>query len=347
MSARRNSSIEQPTAFLSYTRKDDEFFGGYITEFRKMLENAVHVVSGSQAFKVFQDIEGIVIGENWRKKLSQVIHQSSFFVPMVSPLFLNSRPCREEVEEFLAHERALDREDLILPVYFLLTAKLEKQEERERDPIAKELAARQIYDWREIAKLPLKEPAARQAVLDLAREIAEATERLGGTGEGHSGADGFAHGDAAPAAAGVAPESAASAEALSAGVAGDARLNELRPRQILWVDDQPDNNIWERRALESYGMRFALARDTDTAKGLLSGNDGFAAVISDLGRPGDSRAGITLLKWLRQGPKAAMPYFIYTSRRGAKGTPTAREPVPLGVTANPDELVELIVRALA
>ena len=84
---------------------------------------------------------------------------------MVSPLFLNSGPCRDEVTEFLDHERSLDRDDLILPVYFLLTAKLEKEEERDRDPIAKELAARQMFDWRETALLPLKDG---RAALELA-----------------------------------------------------------------------------------------------------------------------------------------------------------------------------------
>lgn len=56
----------QPKGFLSYTHMDDEFFGGYITEFRKMLENAVHVVSGERSFELFQDSEGIVIGANRR-----------------------------------------------------------------------------------------------------------------------------------------------------------------------------------------------------------------------------------------------------------------------------------------
>lgn len=37
------------TAFLSYTRIDDEFHGGYITSIRKMLENAVHVVTGERS----------------------------------------------------------------------------------------------------------------------------------------------------------------------------------------------------------------------------------------------------------------------------------------------------------
>ena len=120
--------MPQPLAFLSYTRKDDEFFGGYITAFRKMLENAVHVVSGQETFQIFQDIEGIVIGENWKKKLADVIQESSFLVPILSPLFFNSGPCTDEVKEFLAHERVLKRDDLILPVYLLSSAKLEKEE---------------------------------------------------------------------------------------------------------------------------------------------------------------------------------------------------------------------------
>jgi CheY-like chemotaxis protein len=331
--------MQQPTAFLSYTRKDDEFFGGYITEFRKTLENAVHVVSGDETFKIFQDVEGIVIGENWKRKLTEIIHQASFFVPMLSPLFLNSGPCRQEVEEFLVHERSLDRDDLILPVYFLLTAKLEKEEERDRDPIAKELAARHMFDWRETAMLPLKDPAARQAVLELARGITQATERLESFGAPRRGRGSEAF-------TGRDTDSLSADSRIDAGVAGDTRRNAPSPTSILWVDDEPDNNRWERRALESYGLRFTLARDTESARSLLSGDAGFAAVISDMGRPGDSRAGVTLLAWLRQGPNAATPYFIYTSRRGAKRKPSTGEPVPLGVTADPDELVEMVVSAV-
>lgn len=331
-----------PLAFLSYTRKDDEFFGGYITEFRKTLENAVHVVSGSEAFKIFQDVEGIVIGESWKKKLSDVISASSFFVPMVSPLFLSSEPCRDEVNEFLEHERSLGRDDLILPVYFLVTAKLEKHDERDRDPVAKALASRQMFDWREKALLPLNDPAARRAVLDLAQQVAAATERL------------KAHRDPSSAPPSpppsTIPDDAESQSALDArigaGVAYGARRIEPSPRTVLWVDDMPGNNVVERRALESYGLRFEIARDTESAKRLLAQRDDLVAVISDMGRPGDSRAGITLLEWLRAGPQAEMPYFIYTSRRAAKRRPAPREPAPHGITADPDRLVQMVIAAV-
>ena len=52
----------------------------------------MHVVTGEQTFQIFQDIEGIVIGETWHKKLAEVINKSSFLVPMLSPLFFNSKP---------------------------------------------------------------------------------------------------------------------------------------------------------------------------------------------------------------------------------------------------------------
>ena len=335
--------MSQPLAFLSYTRKDDEFFGGYITAFRKTLEVAVHVVSGEETFRIFQDVEGIVVGENWQKKLSEVIQESSFFLPMLSPLFFNSQPCREEVTEFLAHERSLARDDLILPVYFLSSAKLEKDEERNKDPIAKALAARQMFDWRKKANVPLQDPASRDAILELANAIVASLARL-------AARESFEHAAARPAAAPQRskpePTNLAADPRLSAGVDGSIKREQLSPRRILWVDDNPENNMWERRALESYGVQFALAKDTEQAREILSEDDGFAAVISDMGRADDRNAGITLLKWIREQPALDMPYFIYTSAIAAKRQPRTGDPQPQGITADPDDLVGRIVAAL-
>jgi CheY-like chemotaxis protein len=322
-----------PLAFLSYTRKDDEFFGGYITAFRKMLENAVHVTSGQQTFRVFQDIEGIVIGENWQKKLSQVLHESSVMVPMVTPLFFNSQPCRAEVEDFLEHERSLHRGDMIWPVYFLSSAKLEKKEERDRDPIVREIASRQMFDWRQNAHIPLDQPAAREAILKLAAEIGEATERITATNP-----------QVRPGASSVA--ALAADPRLGRGVDSHLRRESLGTQNLLWVDDRPENNSWERRALQSYGMHFALARNTDEAKQLLSEPRAFAAIISDMGRPGDQSAGFTLLKWVRENPLRDQPYFIYTSAHGARRQPAAGDPAPQGMTCDPDTLVKMVVAAL-
>jgi CheY-like chemotaxis protein len=62
----------------------------------------------------------------------------------------------------------------------------------------------------------------------------------------------------------------------------------------LWVDDFPNNNIYERQALEALGVNFVLATSTEEALKKIS-RQRFDAIISDMGRPPDSRAGYTLL----------------------------------------------------
>ena len=322
--------MPETLAFLSYTRKDDEFFGGYITAFRKVLENAVEVVTGRGQFRLFQDIEGIVIGEKWQKRLNEVIREASFFIPMLSPLFFNSNACRDEVSQFLKHERKLNRDDLILPVYFLDCPKLEKKEERDKDPMAKDLAARQIFDWRQRANVPLEDPAARNAIIDLARAIAAAMERLEGSAP-HLRTERDS-------------ETLAADSRIGVGVMRDTKRESPSIRKVLWVDDNPKNNDWERRALEGYGIRFVLAQDTDEAERLISDVGPFAAIISDMGRIGDHHAGRTLLGRLRK-VGIDTPYFVYTSSAIAKLWALPQLHGAQGITADPDELVEMVVAA--
>jgi CheY-like chemotaxis protein len=335
-------------AFLSYTRKDDEFFGGYITAFRKMLENAVQVVTGETSFQVFQDIDGIVIGENWEKKLDEAIHGSSFFVPMLSPLFFNNKHCREEVEKFLEHERALKRSDLILPIYFLTTAKLEKEEEKTKDPLATEFAKRQLFDWRQQANVPLQDPAGREAILALARSVANALERL----ENANALKRLEVGDALERleVKQTLPELgrkiSTSDARLMTGIPAEVLREKLTPRKVLWVDDNPDNNIWERQALESYGVEFVLAQSTDEAVQQLQDKGPFTAIISDMGRVGDAQAGYTLLSIVREKP-IQVPYFIYTAANHEESlSHDAKVRGTQGLTSDPDTLVAMVVAAI-
>ena len=83
-----------------------------------------------------------MIGEQWQKKLAEVIGRASFFLPMLTPLFLSSPNCRKEVVLVLAREKALGRDDMILPIYLVDLPLLEKAEERERDLVAREIAKR-------------------------------------------------------------------------------------------------------------------------------------------------------------------------------------------------------------
>src|SRR2546423_5683341 len=80
---------------------------------------------------------------------------------------------------------------------------------------------------------------------------------------------------------------------------------------ILWVDDRPDNNIYERRALEALGFRIVLSASTEDALEQTR-RQRFDVIISDVGRPPDNRAGYTLLDALRKRGDLT-PFIIYAS----------------------------------
>lgn len=67
-----------------------------------------------------------------------------------------------------------------------------------------------------------------------------------------------------------------------------------RTKNVLWVDNRPDNNIFERQALESFGLQFVLSLSTEDALEKVKQKP-FDAIISDMGRPPDNRTGYTLL----------------------------------------------------
>lgn len=120
-----------------------------------------------------------------------------------------------------------------------------------------------------------------------------------------------------------------------------------RAPRLLWVDDRPGNNRHEVAAFEALGMAVELATSTDEALSLLEGAaDHYDVVITDMGRPGDSRAGYTLLDALRaQGLR--MPVVIYASSRQAAQAEEAVRRGALGCTDRPQELIDLVLRGIA
>ena len=63
---------------------------------------------------------------------------------------------------------------------------------------------------------------------------------------------------------------------------------------MLWVDDRPENNVYERQAFEEQGLHFRLALSTEEALQILK-QEKFAAIISDMGRKEGPKEGYVLL----------------------------------------------------
>jgi len=115
-------------------------------------------------------------------------------------------------------------------------------------------------------------------------------------------------------------------------------------RSILWVDDRPENNVYERKAFEAVGIVFTLALTTNDALEQMK-RQNFAAVISDMGRKEGPREGYTLLDAMRaEGNKT--PLFFYTGTQAPEYKQETLKRGGQGCTNNPEELFRIVTKAL-
>jgi len=128
-------------------------------------------------------------------------------------------------------------------------------------------------------------------------------------------------------------------EAVTPGV-----IKQAGRSTILWVDDNPNNNIYERQSMEALGINFVLSTSTEEALDRLNRQQ-FDAIISDMGRPPDSRAGYTLLDKLRSTGDRT-PFIIYASSRDPEHVAESKRRGAIGCTNNPSELFEMVLSSL-
>lgn len=123
-----------------------------------------------------------------------------------------------------------------------------------------------------------------------------------------------------------------------------AVLRKTGKSTVLWVDDRPEGNAYERQSLEALGITFVLATSTDDALDKVRRYH-FDAIISDMGRPPDARAGYTLLESLRKAGDTT-PFIIYASSNAPEHKAEAQRRGALGSTNRPSELFEYVLEGL-
>jgi CheY-like chemotaxis protein len=125
---------------------------------------------------------------------------------------------------------------------------------------------------------------------------------------------------------------------------GRRALRKIEGSRVLWVDDRPQNNRYERQALEALGIRIDLSTSTDSALEMAA-EVPYRLIISDLGRPGEPRAGFTLLDALKRR-RAHIPVVLYTGSASATDVAEARSHGAAGRTASPRELIAIVTEIL-
>ena len=143
------------------------------------------------------------------------------------------------------------------------------------------------------------------------------------------------------------PEELASQVREIASIVGKAAASpkKLAGGQVLWVDDRPENNVYERQSLEALGLRFTLSTSTEEALDKAR-SQSFDVIISDMGRPPDQRAGYTLLSKLRENG-ITTPYIIYSAGSASpEHKAEAAQHGAYGTTDRASDLFQMVIDAL-
>jgi CheY-like chemotaxis protein len=121
----------------------------------------------------------------------------------------------------------------------------------------------------------------------------------------------------------------------------ESQTSQLSPKRILWVDDRPQNNIFEIARLRDQNFVIDEVTNTDEAiRELTRHRDRYELVVTDMGRPENEKAGIELIHRMRKS-KLNTPVFVYCSPRAVKlHGEEAREAGAVGVTASPIQLLD-------
>jgi CheY-like chemotaxis protein len=111
--------------------------------------------------------------------------------------------------------------------------------------------------------------------------------------------------------------------------------------RVLWVDDDPLQNAWEREAMDALGISVTTARSNTEAEFFLE-RGRVDLVISDMKRPDETRAGYMLRDAMHKHGVTA-PLIFYILELDLDRSPPERT---FAITNRPDELLDYVIDAL-
>jgi len=97
-----------PIGFWSYARQDDEASEGRLSGLRAVLRAELQTQYGRESIMLFQDVAAIVPGGEWEAEIRNALNRSTFFIPIITPNFVESEWCMREVQLFLKREAELN-----------------------------------------------------------------------------------------------------------------------------------------------------------------------------------------------------------------------------------------------
>lgn len=161
--------------FWSYTHEDNRRDGGRVLRLAELLQDEFALLTGS-TLDVFIDRHSLRWGDEWKLRIENALATTTFFIPVMSPLYFKSEECRTELLRFIGHARSVGAEDLVLPLLYIDVPQLHA--EAPGDEAIAVVKARQWQDCRELRLLADSDPSFRNKINALARRLIEINEAL-------------------------------------------------------------------------------------------------------------------------------------------------------------------------
>lgn len=115
-----------PIGFWSYARPDDELSGGQLSRLRALIRAELQQQYGREQIQLFQDVSAISHGSRWEGEIRRALDNSTFFIPILSPSFVQSEWCVQELRIFQDRQQRLfdrypdlPRTSRIFPIHYI------------------------------------------------------------------------------------------------------------------------------------------------------------------------------------------------------------------------------------
>lgn len=159
------------TGFFSYASIDWDAESAFIRDLVDKLQLQARANHGNRRFSLEWDRKGVRWADDWAKKLPELIDSTDLFFLLLSPSWIQSDICRQELALFLKREEAQGWSDRVFVIRFREIPLVDPTITNEMRTILDQLETRHFKSWQ---SLPDADSAARDVEYRVAgKEIAE------------------------------------------------------------------------------------------------------------------------------------------------------------------------------
>lgn len=158
--------------FWGYAHLDDKADNGRVVRLAEKIKLEYQALT-TQNIEIFVDRNSLAWGDKWRERIDTSLQTTTFYIPIITPSFIDSVECRREFLAFVNTAKSLGVEEYILAIRYIPVPGLK---EESSDEIKALVAETQYEDWEELRFEDEDGPQYRKAVNKLAKRLVELSE---------------------------------------------------------------------------------------------------------------------------------------------------------------------------